>query len=638
MSMLRTNPALFHASDRPLARQLQSTLAGVAHLAGARLDLRSSCDGALEDHRPEPPVAGLTPVLFAHLGSHALHLSAFSAAALLSGPCPDCLAGRIQSLLPPVEQSAIHRGRRLQGDSSPYVLAGCNDLAATLATHLLQNLTTEDPRVYTLHLETGTISSFGLLPDSFCHTCAPAPDYSREASRLILRSSVPDTAGGGRVKGLQEYSFSMDALVNPTCGAVAKNTVPGEGRAVTAPTFGQYVQRSHSGHGRIVIWCGMHPRRADSRIVGVLEGLERQAGMYADPARTACVDSFTNLGGAAMDPALLLEYNDISYDLPFGLTRYSPDLPLEWIWGYSLQRQEPVLIPRQLAFYEKVTTDEVKVVQNNSSGCALGSCYEEAVLKGLLELIERDSFVIAWHKQLALPRLENKSWTSRRVRSVLDRIDLLGYDLTLLDGRLDLRLPTVIAIARRRDRELGAMSLGASTAFDIEDAICCAALEASTAVVELPVLVRSNQEHVQSLTEDYLRVVEVSDHAFLYGLPDMADRLQWMHSNPRTQTATERDSDKTWAASGDIATDLDRCLTELRRCGCPDVYVVDLTTREQRLLGLVTVRVLVPGLAPIDFGHPRHRVARLPRMQLDDELQALRTNGDRPNPLPHPFP
>ena len=101
---------------------------------------------------------------------------------------------------------------------------------------------------------------------------------------------------------------------------------------------------------------------------------------------------------------------------------------------------------------------------------------------------------------------------------------------------------------------------------------------------------------------------------------------------------TERDSDKTWAASGDIATDLDRCLTELRRCGCPDVYVVDLTTREQRLLGLVTVRVLVPGLAPIDFGHPRHRVARLPRMQLDDELQALRTNGDRPNPLPHPFP
>ena len=150
-------------------------------------------------------------------------------------------------------------------------------------------------------------------PIVFATPRAPAPDYSREASRLILRSSVPDTAGGGRVKGLQEYSFSMDALVNPTCGAVAKNTVPGEGRAVTrahvravcpAITLGA---RTH----RHLVWHAS-PGARTAALWAYLKGWSDRPACTPIQRGPACVDSFTNLGGAAMDPALLLEYNDIS--------------------------------------------------------------------------------------------------------------------------------------------------------------------------------------------------------------------------------------------------------------------------------------------------------------------------------------
>jgi ribosomal protein S12 methylthiotransferase accessory factor len=44
-----------------------------------------------------------------------------------------------------------------------------------------------------------------------------------------------------------------------------------------------------------------------------------------------------------------------------------------------------------------------------------------------------------------------------------------------------------------------------------------------------------------------------------------------------------------------------------------DVVVVDQTTPDQVLPGLRTVRVLAPGLPPIDFGWRRQRALHLPR-------------------------
>ncbi|MFD5495349.1 YcaO-like family protein, partial [Streptomyces sp. NPDC127091] len=72
-----------------------------------------------------------------------------------------------------------------------------------------------------------------------------------------------------------------------------------------------------------------------------------------------------------------------------------------------------------------------------------------------------------------------------------------------------------------------------------------------------------------------------------------------------------------------------------------DVVVVDQTAPEQRALGLHTVKVLVPGLLPLDFGWTRQRARHMPRMRT-----ALREAGLRPddlteadlNPGPHPFP
>jgi len=90
----------------------------------------------------------------------------------------------------------------------------------------------------------------------------------------------------------------------------------------------------------------------------------------------------------------------------------------------------------------------------------------------------------------------------------------------------------------------------------------------------------------------------------------------------------------------DLKRDVDRCIDEVGRAGF-DVIVVDQTLPEQTDLGLHTVKVLVPGLLPIDFGWQRQRALRSPRLRTAHRQAGLRDRDLRPEELhrvPHPFP
>ena len=73
-----------------------------------------------------------------------------------------------------------------------------------------------------------------------------------------------------------------------------------------------------------------------------------------------------------------------------------------------------------------------------------------------------------------------------------------------------------------------------------------------------------------------------------------------------------------------------------------DVLVVEQTSPAQRALGMHGVKVLVPGLVPIDFGWHHQRALRMPRTR---ERAAHYRSRHRlaaprrtPAPVPHPFP
>ena len=119
----------------------------------------------------------------------------------------------------------------------------------------------------------------------------------------------------------------------------------------------------------------------------------------------------------------------------------------------------------------------------------------------------------------------------------------------------------------------------------------------------------------------------------------MAARADFLAAHPTFHSVqdTFRAWDRSRPRNDDLLDDLRFCLASLHACGLDQVIVVDQTSPEQRRIGATTARVLVPGLAPIDFGYYYRRAASIERMYGVPKALAG-VNVDQLNPLPHMFP
>ncbi len=144
---------------------------------------------------------------------------------------------------------------------------------------------------------------------------------------------------------------------------------------------------------------------ADSEMTAILEGLERYCGMSPRGKRTAVHDSYLNLKELALDPVLVGVHGKEQYERPgFPFRPFDPSRQIDWVWGYSFLQERPILVPELLAYYSSGCGHGF--VYETSNGCALGGSLEEAIFYGILEVVERDSFLMTWYAELPLAPLD----------------------------------------------------------------------------------------------------------------------------------------------------------------------------------------------------------------------------------------
>jgi ribosomal protein S12 methylthiotransferase accessory factor len=302
-------------------------------------------------------------------------------------------------------------------------------------------------------------------------------------------------------------------------------------------------------------------------------------------------------------------------------------------------------VPEQLVYYLDRRPDR-KFVQECSSGCASGSCVEEALLHGMLELIERDAFLLAWYGGARLPEIDVAGLRDPGTRFIIDRVARLGYRTRLFDMRIDLPVPAVMAVAERLDGGLGALCFAAGASFDPAEAVRSALAETASYVPGLDDRVNARLPDLKAMVGDYRRVHELTHHALLYGLPEMAATVDFL-----TAPGPVRPLEELYAgwldrrpATLDLADDVRYLVGELAARGS-DVIAVDQTCPEQEIAGMRTYRTIATGLVPIDFGWERQRALRHPRLRafLDHRLAQVHPAADGwgatgLNARPHPFP
>ncbi|WP_326700480.1 TOMM precursor leader peptide-binding protein [Streptomyces sp. NBC_01754] len=585
-----------------------------------------------------------------------------TASAVLIGPwggdgtraaCGRCLAMRWQRLRSRSERDALETGGpdgpRPAGEWPP-LTDYTYDTVAALCAALLDGARPEPPatdpadrdlpQVTRLDLTTLQVRTYPLLADPLCPDCAP-PATAARPRPLTLDTRPKPTPDTYRLRPASSYPIPKTALANPVCGALGGGTWLNVTSPTTAPVAGSVFVRGYAGLNDVT-WSGQENAFSTSRTLAFLEGLERYAGTHRRGRTTPVTGSFNDLGADALDPATCGFYDPRTYrDDPL-VDPFDPDRAIPWEWGWSLRDDRPVLVPSRLVYYSAGLAAD-NFVFECSNGCAIGGCLEEAVLGGLLELVERDAFLNAWYGNARLTEIDLATVGGTTAAAMAERAALQGYDVHVLDNRIDLAVPVVTALAVRRDGGPGTLSFAAAASLDPLGAVEGALSEVLTYIPHLSRQTEERRAELEAMADDFFQVRHLKDHAQLYGLPRMAAHAR-SYLEPlsvRPLESVYRDWEATGRPrTGDLRDDVLAVTGALAEAG-HDVIVVDQTTPEQEHMGLRTVSTLVPGLLPIDFGWNRQRAPLMPRLRT-----ALRRGGHRTTDLtdaeirrvPHPFP
>lgn len=356
------------------------------------------------------------------------------------------------------------------------------------------------------------------------------------------------------------------------------------------------------------------------RVIG--EACERYAGgLYSEP--TLITATREELGQEALPVEQLIAFSDAQYARPgFPFVRFDPRAPLRWACGWNLTRGVRSFVPAVLVYLGYVARYPHEAFYPTlSTGMAAGRSLEHALLNGLCEVVERDAFMCAWllrHVQARVP--SDSLW---KVLSESERQLLASEcaDPFVLTATTDIGLPSVLTALRLRNRD--ALVVGAATSTCVRHAIVRSALEAFHTLNWSIVLDRAPV----CLARDQVRDFE--DHVRYY-----LDGAHFQHIVWLTQ-AREACVDLIPDPPADHATQLRRALDHVQAAGY-EVHYVETTTPDIRSLGIRTVRVLIPGLHPLNVGHPlvHEDWRRVRRVAAFWGLEADRAI----NPEPHPFP
>jgi ribosomal protein S12 methylthiotransferase accessory factor len=535
-----------------------------------------------------------------------------------------------------------HGAGLAQRSSSWLTGLACLTVGALVAAEL--SLLTSSPELartncacLAVDLGTLAVTRHSFLPDPLCPKCGDAPADSPAAAAITLAARPKPAADVHRLRSLDGELDQLTKTYVDTKAGLLRNVGRADQGGLVMSAVEVRLRPDHvleAGYGRTRSY-----RSAD--LTALLEALERYGGVEPGGKRTAVRASHRAIADHALDPRTCGVHPPESYARPgFPFQPFDEDLACDWVWGYSFGRGEPILVPERAAYYRipREREQDRPFFYETSNGCALGNSIEEAILYGILEVAERDAFLLTWYGQLPVPRIDLDSAVDRVIPMQAAAIRAsTGYDVLAFDITAEQGIPSVWAMAINPDNTAPkAVSAGGSH-LSPERAVLNALSELgpilSTELRRSP----ATSEQGRQMVADPFLVAKMDDHSILHAAPEAFGRLGFLLEAPRVRGFAAADA----AFHGsDLRDDLLAVMRRYRDCGL-DVIVVDQTTSEHRAGGFSCVKVLIPGTIPMTFGYSHRRTCGLPRLYSVPHRLGYRPRPLQPgelNPHPHPFP
>ncbi len=234
------------------------------------------------------------------------------------------------------------------------------------------------------------------------------------------------------------------------------------------------------------------------------------------------------------------------------------EIPIQWVWANNISRDEETLMP--FSWFYAI---------NEFNGPSSGNTYEEAMLQGLSEIVERHVCAVITHEKLDTPTIDLDSVQDPVSRELIDKFTKHGIEVYLNDFSLDTGIPTI-----------GALCFDPSTFPEKSEIVYTAG---TTAGAE-KALIRSITE-VAQLSGDF----NTAANYIASGLPKplTMDEIRYVTHPKKTIAITDIPD----LSDDNMKVEMENCLQALGKIDL-DVYVVDVTHPGLKIPATYTI---VPG-------------------------------------------
>ena len=370
-------------------------------------------------------------------------------------------------------------------------------------------------------------------------------------------------------------------------------------------------------------------------IKAIGESVERYCSSHLDE-RDLTRATQKELKGESIVLSDLALYSSSQYSSPdLKYPKLLSSTPLYWVKGFSLSQDCPVWIPACLVYmpylYRK---DEPVFHRQISTGLACGTDLASAIYRGILEVIERDAFIIVWQNQLECPTLSLSDIADPYILSLIAALDEVPVRYHVKVLTLDINVTTLLVLIENKADAPPYTCIG--MAVDINPLKALARALEEGLLVYLGMTRYHRENPIYERDPEYKKVSSPAQHGIIHAMePELLETVQFLKSNKEIITLSDLPD---YELDGSV----DKCklLVELlQKCNL-QTHVVDLTTVDINDAGFKVIRAVIPGMQPLDLDHtcPHLGGKRLYEVPYKLGLISKPLTEDEMNPNPHPFP
>ncbi|MBF4469565.1 MAG: YcaO-related McrA-glycine thioamidation protein [Methanobrevibacter arboriphilus] len=328
--------------------------------------------------------------------------------------------------------------------------------------------------------------------------------------------------------------------------------------------------------GGVSIYAGKGAKKDQAKASAMMEGFERYSA-----EKQSIDDENSKLATLSeMDGEKFIHPDDLIISNEVKSLDFEKERKIEWTLTKDIITENDYYIPSNAIFHPYIPKDAKNtsaIFKGNTNGLASGNVLEEAVLHGMLEVIERDAWSIFEltkknKKCINIDNIENPL-----INELLEKFKKEYINIKLMDLTADIDIPTIAATADDTIlKDPALLTLGIGTHLNPEIAVLRALTEvAQSRATQIHGTREDTSRAVLMRKAGYERMKKINKHYFeeennvIIDLSDIEDK-----------------------STDSLKKDIEITTNELKRNNIDEILFKNLTRKE---IGINVVRVIIPG-------------------------------------------